>query len=358
MKILDKYIIKKFLGTFFFTIVLIISLAIVIDITEKLDDFLEGDITLYQIIFTYYLNFIPYYINLFMFLFVFISVVFFTSKMAMNSEIISILGNGISFNRMMFPYFISAFILALLSYGLTNFVIPPANKERIDFENKYIWGTYYTGERNIHRQISPGVYMYMESFNINTNVGNKFALEYFEGTELKSKLIARRVKWDSTKTKWTAKNYFIREIGKNRDIIKKGKSLDTSLNISPIDFQRRDTDKATMDYFQLNDFIDEITLRGESNVNSYLLEKYQRIAFPFSTFILTLIGVSLSSRKSKGGTGLNIGIGLVFSFTYIFLMRVTEQFTLKGGLPPMLAAWIPNILFLMIGIIFYRLAPK
>jgi len=358
MKILDLYIIKKFLGTFFFTIVLIISLAIVIDITEKLDDFLEGDITLYEILFVYYINFIPYYINLFMFLFVFISVVFFTSKMAMNSEIISILGNGISFNRMMFPYFISALILAALSYGLTNFVIPPANKTRIDFENKYVWGTYYTGERNIHRQISPGVYMYMESFNINTNIGNKFALEHFEGTKLKSKLIAKRIKWDSTKVKWTAQNYYIRKIGKHKDIIIKGKSLDTALNIQPIDFQRRDTDKATMDYYQLNNFIDEITLRGESNVNSYLLEKYQRVAFPFSTFILTLIGVSLSSRKSKGGTGLNIGIGLFFSFAYIFLMRVTEQFTLKGGLPPMLAAWTPNIIFLIIGIFFYRIAPK
>lgn len=358
MKIIDLYIIKKFLGTFFFTIVLIISLAIVIDITEKLDDFLEGDVTLYEILFVYYINFIPYYINLFMFLFVFISVVFFTSKMAMNSEIISILGNGISFNRMMFPYFISAFILALLSYGLTNFVIPPANKERINFENKYIWGTYYTGERNIHRQISPGVYMYMENFNINTNVGNKFALEHFEGTKLKSKLIAKRIRWDSTKLKWTAKNYYIRDIGEHKDKITKGKSIDTSLNIRPIDFQRRDTDKATMDYFQLNAFIDEITLRGESNVNSYLLEKYQRVAFPFSTFILTLIGVSLSSRKSKGGTGLNIGIGLIFSFTYIFLMRVTEQFTIKGGLPPMLAAWIPNILFLFVGVFLYRIAPK
>ncbi|NPA44750.1 MAG: LptF/LptG family permease, partial [Chlorobi bacterium] len=147
MKILDIYIIKKFLGTFFFTIILIISIAIVIDITEKLDDFLEKDISLYEILFVYYINFIPYYINLFMFLFVFISVVFFTSKMAMDSEIISILGNGISFNRMMFPYFISAFILALLSYGLTNFVIPPANKERLDFENKYIKGTFYTRER-------------------------------------------------------------------------------------------------------------------------------------------------------------------------------------------------------------------
>jgi len=358
MKIIDKYIIKKFLGTFFFAIVLIIGLAIVIDITEKLDDFIEEEVTIKQILFTYYVNFIPYYINLFMFLFVFISVVFFTSKMAMNSEIISILGSGISFNRMMYPYFISALVLALLSYGLSNFIIPPANKTRIDFENKYVFGTYYNSEKNIHKQISPGLFMYMESFNINTNVARKFTLERFEGTVLKSKLIAKRVKWDSTKVKWTIEDYYIRDIKKSKEIITKGKSLDTTLNIEPIDFQRRDTDKATMNYTQLNTFIDDITLRGESNVNSYLLEKHQRIAFPFSTFILTLIGVSLSSRKSKGGTGLNIGIGLLLSFTYIFLMRMTEQFSIKGGLPPMMAAWIPNLLFLAIGVFLYRLAPK
>jgi len=358
MKIIDKYIIKKFLGTFFFAIVLIISLAIVIDITEKLDDFMETSVTLNEILFTYYINFIPYYINLFMFLFVFISVVFFTSKMAMNSEIISILGSGISFNRMMYPYFISALVLAGVSYGLSNYIIPPSNKIRIDFENKYVFGTYYNSERNIHKQISPGVFMYMESYNSRTNVGNKFSIEYFEGTKLKSKLIAKRISWDSTKVKWNILNYYIRDIKENKDIITTGISIDSALNIEPIDFKRRDTDKATMDHSQLNSFIDEITLRGESNVNSYLLEKYQRIAFPFSTFILTLIGVSLSSRKSKGGTGLNIGIGLVFSFLYIFLMRVTEQFTIKGGLPPMLAAWIPNILFLMVGAFFYKLAPK
>jgi len=358
MKILDRYIIKKFLGTFIFSIILIISLAIVIDLTEKLDSFIEKQIPMNEILFKYYLNFIPYYTNLFLFLFVFISVVFFTSKMAGNSEIISIIGNGISFKRMMYPYFISALVLAIGSFFLSNFIIPPANRVRLDFENTYIKGIYYNSDRNMHKQISPGVFLYMESFNIATNYGNKFSLERFEGNELKSKLIAQRVKWDSTKSKWTAINYYIRNIGKNKEQILKGKEIDTALNISPIDFQRRDTEKSSMDFTELNTYIEEKRLRGETNINSYLLEKYQRTAFPFSTFILTLIGVSLASRKSKGGTGIKIGIGLLISFMYIFLMRITEQFSVKGGLPPFIAAWIPNFIFLIVSVFLYRIAPK
>ena len=358
MKILDRYIIKKFLGTFIFSIILIISLAVVIDLTEKLDSYIEKQIPINDIIFDHYLNFIPYYTNLFLFLFVFISVVFFTSKMAGNSEIISIIGNGISFNRMMYPYFISALVLAVGSFFLSNFVIPPANRVRLDFENTYINGTYYNSDRNIHKQLSPGVFMYMESFNASSNMGNKFSIEYFEGNELKSKFISQRVRWDSTKNKWTATNYYIRNINKNRNQIIKGKSIDTALNIAPIDFQRRDTEKSTMDFSELNTYIGEKRLRGETNINTYLLEKYQRTAFPFSTFILTLIGVSLASRKSKGGTGFKIGIGLLISFLYIFMMRITEQFSIKGGLPPFVAAWIPNMIFLVVGVILYRLAPK
>ncbi|MCF6365923.1 MAG: LptF/LptG family permease [Bacteroidales bacterium] len=358
MKIIDRYIIRKFLGTFVFSIILIISLAIVIDLTEKLDSFIEKQIPIKNIIFDHYMNFIPYYTNLFLFLFVFISVVFFTSKMAGNSEIISIIGSGISFKRMMYPYFVSALVLAVASFVLSNFVIPPANRVRLDFENTYINGTYYNSERNMHKQVSPGVFLYMESFNTSTNIGNKFSIEHFEGNELKSKLIAQRVKWDSTKNKWTAINYYIRDIGKNKEKITKGNEIDTALNISPIDFKRRDTEKSTMDFFELNTYIEEKRLRGESNINTYLLEKYQRTAFPFSTFILTLIGVSLASRKSKGGTGIKVGIGLLISFMYIFLMRITEQFSVKGGLPPFVAAWIPNFIFLIISVFLYRVAPK
>lgn len=358
LKLLDRYIIKKFLGTFIFSIILIISLAIVIDLSEKLDSFIEKQIPLHEIIFTYYFNFIPYYTNLFLFLFVFISVVFFTSKMADKSEIIAILGSGISFHRMMYPYFISAFILALASFFLSNFIIPPANQERIDFENTYINGAYYNSDRNIHKQISPGVFLYMESFNTLTNTGNKFSIEKFKGNELQSKLMSKKGVWDSTINKWTVYNYYIRKIKPNRDIIIKGKKIDTALNISPIDFQRRDTEKSTMDYFELNKYIAEKKLRGETNVNTYIIEKQQRTAFPFSTFILTLIGVSLASRKTKGGTGLKLGIGVLISFIYIFLMQIAAQFSIKGGFSPILAAWTPNILFTIVAIFLYRIAPK
>ncbi len=357
-KILDRYIIKKFLGTFIFSIILIISLAIVIDLSEKLDSFIEKQIPLQEIIFRYYFNFIPYYTNLFLFLFVFISVVFFTSKMADKSEIIAILGSGISFQRMMYPYFISALILAITSFFLSNFVIPPANRERLNFENTYINGTYYNSDRNIHRQISPGVFLYMESFNTLTNTGNKFSIEKFKDNKLQSKLISKKAVWDSTINKWTVYNYYIRTIKKNREIITSGTKTDTFLNISPIDFQRRDTEKSTMDYFELNKYIAEKKLRGETNINTYIIEKQQRTAFPFSTFILTLIGVSLASRKTKGGTGLKLGIGILISFLYIFLMQIAAQFSIKGGLSPILAAWVPNILFTIVAVFLYRIAPK
>ena len=358
MKIIDRYIIKKFLGTFIFSIILIISLAIIIDLSEKIDAFIEKQVPLSEIILDYYINFIPYYTNLFLFLFVFISVVFFTSKMAVNSEIIAIIGNGISYNRLMYPYFVSALILALASFFLSNFVIPPANRIRLDFENIYINGTYYNSERNIHRQISPGVFIYLESFNTITNAGNKFSIEKFDGNELVSKLISRRVKWDSTIHKWSVSDYYIRDIQKNSQKIISGAKLDTSINITPADFQRRETEKTTMDFSELNAYIKEIKLRGETKLNTYLLEKYQRTAFPFSTFILTLIGVSLASRKSKGGTGVKMGLGFLISFVYIFFMQIAAQFSIKGGLSPFIAAWIPNFIFAIIAFFLYKIAPK
>ena len=358
LSILDRYIIRKFLSTFIFSIILIIALAIIIDISEKIDSFIEKQVPVREIIFDHYINFIPYYTNLFLFLFVFISVVFFTSKMAGNSEIIAIIGSGISFNRMMYPYFLSAFILALASFALSNFIIPPANRIRLDFENTYINGTYYNSDRNIHKQISPGVFIYMENFNTMSNSGHKFSIEKFNGNDLVSKLISRRVKWDSTIGKWSVFDYYIRDIYENKEVVSSGKKIDTLLNITPKDFQRRDTEKSTMDYMELNSFIEDIKLRGETNINTYLLEKYQRTAFPFSTFILTLIGVSLASRKSKGGTGFKMGLGFLLSFIYIFFMQLAAQFSIKGGLSPLMAAWIPNLLFAVIAFFLYRIAPK
>jgi lipopolysaccharide export system permease protein len=278
--------------------------------------------------------------------------------MAVKSEIIAIIGSGISFRRLMYPYFISAFVLATLSYFLSNFIIPPANKVRLEFENTYINGTYYNNDRNIHKQVSPGVYIYLESFNTVTNTANKFSIEKFKGTNLESKLISKRAVWDSINRKWTIYDYNIRIVTSLGQSLKFGKKIDSALNITPEDFKRRDTEKSTLDLKQLNRLITDIKLRGDSNLNTYLLEKHQRTAFPFSTFILTLIGVSLSSRKSKGGTGLKLGIGLALSFVYIFFMQIAAQFSIKGGLSPALAAWIPNMIFFIIALFLYRIAPK
>jgi lipopolysaccharide export system permease protein len=358
MKILDRYIIKKFLGTFIFAIVLIIGIAVLFDLTEKMDDFIEKKAPIKAIIFEYYLNFIPFYVNLFMFLFIFIAVIFFTSKMAGNSEIIAIISSGVSFNRLMYPYFLSALILGIFSFFLTNFIIPPANKVRLNFENIYINGTYYNEERNIHRQIEPGTFIFMESFNTINNTGYKFSIEKFQNKELKYKMMSDFIRWDSAKGTWNINIYQVRKINGLHETLYHGRSLDTSLAISPNDFKRRDTDKATMNFLQLNQFIKEQTMRGETNISSYLIEKHQRLAFPFSAFILTLIGVSISSRKTRGGVGVHIGIGLILSLSYLLFMQVSQQFSIKGNLSPALSAWIPNIIFTFIGAYLYKTAPK
>lgn len=358
MKLIDSYIIKKFLTTFIFSIILIISLAIVIDLTEKIEDFIEKAAPLRAIIVDYYFNFIPFYTNLFMFLFVFIAVVFFTSKMAAHSEIIAILSTGVSFRRMMFPYFISALILAIGSFFLSNFIIPHSNKVRLKFEDTYVNGTYYNREVNIHKQLEPGVFIYLENYRVKNNMGSKFSIEKYEGKKLVSKLISRSMQWDTATKKWRVYNYFIRDIVGEKETIRSGKRLDTALTLKPEDFVRRDTDKAKMDYNQLKSFIAEKKLRGETNTAVYMLEEHQRIAFPFSTFILTLMGVALSARKVKGGAGVNVGIGLILSFTYLFFMQMSAQFSIKGNLSPILSAWIPNILFAIIAFYLYKKAPK
>ncbi|RPH30751.1 MAG: YjgP/YjgQ family permease [Bacteroidales bacterium] len=359
LKTIDLYIIRKFIGTYFFAILLIVGIAVIFDISEKLDDFMEKKPTLGAIIFDYYLNFIPYFANLFSSLFTFIAVIFFTSKMAYDTEIIAILSSGVSFRRLMYPYFVSASIIAILSFLLTSFIIPPANKVRLDFENTYIRRPYRYSDRNIHKQVRPGVFVYMESYNAFSQTAYKFSVEHFVDNRLQSKLMSNYARWDSTKNKWTAQDYYIRNYNAEGQEIISGSQIDTSVFITPKDFSHRaDLLIETMNLFQLNDFIDQQRLQGADNVNVFLIEKYSRLAFPFSTFILTLIGVSLSSRKVRGGIGLHIGMGLGISFTYILFMRFTTMFAVGGLLTPGIAVWIPNIIYTFIAIGLYRLAPK
>ncbi|MCX6256727.1 MAG: LptF/LptG family permease [Bacteroidia bacterium] len=358
MKIIDWYIIRKFLGTFFFAILLIIVVSVVFDITEKMDDFIEKKPTLFEIIFNYYMNFIPYFTNLFSSLILFIAVIYFTSKMASNSEIIAILCSGVSFNRLMRPYLISAILLALFSYTLGNFIIPPANKVRLQFEEKYLKNPFKNYDRNIHRQVKPGIFIYMESYNVTNQVGYKFSMEQFRDGTLVSKMLSDYVKWDEKKKKWAVSNYYIRTVDGLDEHIKQGPLIDTLIALTPDDFNKRENIVETMNFMELNSFISEQRMRGASNIDIYLIEKYKRFSFPFSTFILTLIGVSLASRKVKGGIGLHIGAGIMISFAYILFMQISSQFAIGGSLNPMLAVWLPNIIFSLIAVALYYFTPK
>jgi lipopolysaccharide export system permease protein len=359
LKIIDFYIIKKFLGTFFFSILIILSIAVVFDFSEKIDDFIENGAPFNEVIFDYYLNFIPYFAVLFSSLFTFISVIFFTSKMAYNTEIIAILSNGVSFRRLLFPYMLSATIIALFAFYLSNFVIPDANKVKLDFEEKYIHSRPVSFNRkNIHRQIQPGIFIYMESYSNISQTGYNFSMEKFEEGELVSKLLADQIYWDSTKNTWTIRRYYIRDINGLRETVTEGTRADTTINMHPDDFARRLNVVESMSLGELNEFIKISKMQGEVNVIAYQIEKYKRIAYPFSTFILTLIGVAVSSRKVRGGIGVQLGTGLVVSFSYILFMQFSSQFSIGGSIPPLLAVWIPNILFAFIAIVLYKMAPK
>jgi lipopolysaccharide export system permease protein len=359
IKVIDFYITRKFLGTFVFALILIMGISIIFDFSEKIDDFLENEAPARAIIFDYYLNFIPYFATLFSPLFAFITVIYFTSKMAYNMELIAILCSGVSFRRLMLPYFISSFVIAIFTFFLTNFVIPHSNLERIEFEEKYYKARARYSSRDFHRQVFPNVYVYMESYQTISQVGRNFSLERFsDDGQLESKLVANYVKWDSTINKWSARFYYIRDIVDGKEEIRTGRRIDTALSITPDDFSRRANFVVTMNYKELNDYIDLLRLQGSDELRLLLNEKHKRYANPFSVFILTLIGVSISSRKASGGIGAQIGVGIGLSFTYIFFMQFATQFSLKANLEPMLALWIPNIIYLIIAGFLYRLAPK
>jgi lipopolysaccharide export system permease protein len=358
--LIDTYIIRKFLGTFFFCLALILTIAVVFDFAEKIDNFMEKEAPVRAIIFDYYMNFIPYFAMLFAPLFVFISVIFFTSKMAISTEIIAILNSGMSFRRMMWPYFISSFVIALFTFLLTNFVIPKANLQRIDFEDKY----YRSSNRrvtveNIHRQVFKNIYIYMGSFNPISLRGQNFTIEKFSDSgRLVSKLSSSSVAYDTAKNKWKAMNYYLREIKGNEEVITRGKTIDTALTIKPSDFSRDPGFVGTMTYRELDDYIKQLQLQGSDELKLFLIEKHRRYASPFAVFILTLIGVSLSSRKVRGGIGMNIGMGLLLSFSYILFLQFASQFSLKGNLGPMIAMWIPNLIYTVIAMVLYKMAPK
>lgn len=360
MKKLDLYILKKFLGTFFFAILLIISISVVFDVTEKIDNFFDHGAPLKAIIFDYYKNFVPYFANLFTPLFVFIAVIFFTSKMAYQTEIIAILSSGVSFRRMMLPYFLGAAIIGVFSFLLGGYVIPPANKTRIQFENVYVKNRKEKGLQKIHMQIEPGVFVYMDKYRAYSGNGDHFSMEKYDDKELVSKISSRYAKYDTATGKWELKQYVLREfINGVEHTISSGAKIDTLIpNVTPKDFKEERKYFEMMTNTELNTYIEEQQARGVGNLEEFLIEKYKRVASPFSAFILTLIGVSLASRKVRGGMGLHIGVGIALSFSYILFMTISTTFAVNGNMNPLLAVWIPNIVFTGIGIYLYMRAPK
>lgn len=360
MKKIDLYISKRFLVTFFVALLLIIGIVIIFDISEKIDDFSGKHVPLHEIIFDYYINFVPYFINMFSSLFVFITVIFFTSRMAANSEIIAILSGGVSYHRMMVPYIATSVLIALLSLGLNLYVIPQANAKRVEFEVKYIRHSHVKDKRReIHYQIAPGQYVYVDNFSAWNNTAYRFTLEDIDGGRLKRKLTADSAVWDSTFGGWHLRNWFIREYSEGlEDRVTSGEKKDTVIALTVTDFYENNRTVEKLSGRQLNQLIDKQKMRGDANVMYAEIEKHTRTSMPFSCIILTIMGVSLSSRKRRGGTGWNLAIGIGLAFSYILFQRFSQMFVFTGALPAWLALWIPNVLYTIIAAVLYDRARR
>ena len=361
IKILDWYIIKKFIGTYFFSILLIISIAIVFDINENLEKFAQYHPPLKAIVFDYYANFVPYYTNLFSPLFVFIAVIFFTSKLAGNSEIISMLAAGVSFKRLMRPYMISCVIISLVTFYLGAYVIPHGTVIRQNFETIYKNKKRNTAAENVQLQVGKGVIAYIQHYDNNIKRGYGFCLDKLEDKKLVSHLTATEVQYDTisdTKYNWKVYNWKIRTLKGLKEHIVSGMEKDTVIHMEPTDLVYAKGQQETLTSPQLKEYIEKQKERGSGNVVQYEVEYHKRIASSLASFILTTIGLSLSARKRKGGMGMYLGMGLALSFGYIMLQTISATFAIKGGLPAMLAAWIPNLIFIIVAYFCYKNAPN
>ena len=351
LKRLDKYIVAKFIGTYIFSIILIISISIVFDVNENLHKFSTYNAPLKAIVFDYYANFVPYFANLFSPLFVFIAVIFFTSKLAGNSEIIAMLAAGTSFKRLLRPYMISAAIIAAVNFYLGGWVIPKGNMVKMEFESKYKNNKINTSASNVQLMVSPGVIAYLQQYDDQTRTGYGFSLDKFENKKLVSHMTASVIRYDSisdSRYHWKAQSYKIRTLKGLREEIESGAVIDTLIQMEPMDLVFSDGQQETLTLTDLRNYISKQVERGSVNVAQYEVEYHKRIASSFASFILTIIGVSLSSRKRKGGMGMYLGIGLALSFSYILLQTICATFAVNADTPAMLAAWIPNILYSII----------
>ena len=358
---LDRYIIRKFIGTFVFSILLIIAIVIVFDFNERIDKFTSSHAPWQKILFTYYLNFIPYFANLLSPLFVFISVIFFTSKLADNSEIIAMRSNGMSFNRLLKPYMLSAGLIAIVSFFLGAYIIPHSNVTRLNFESKYIKKQQISVVENVQLQVDTGVVAFISTYNNDTKSGLNFSLDKFVNKKLVSHMTALRIQYDTlsdVRYKWKIYNYRIRKLRGMHEVITSGSEMDSIISMEPSDLLYTRNQQETMTMPELRDYIDKQHLRGSTNVSLFEVEYHKRIASVFAAFILTLIGVTLSCEKRKGGMGLSLGLGLALSFSYIMFQTISSTFAVNAGWPPMISVWIPNIIFMIIAFVLYRRTPQ
>lgn len=355
--ILDIFILRKFLGTFFLSTILFLAIIAMFDVTEKLDAFLTAPLN--ETIFDYFLSFLPYFGLQLAPLFVFISVIFFTTKLASNSEIIAILSSGVSFHRLLRPYMIGAAIIAALTFVAENYLVPPTNQKRNDYTNTYVRNKKVEHNTNIQLKISPDVVAYFGRFEDRNKTGFRFSLYEFEGKRLVSRTTAQTARYDTTRMyHWILSDYMTRSFDGMDETIVHGQQLDTIIPFEPRDFMISANDEETLTTPQLTEYIEKQKMRGVANIQAFEIEKERRYASVAAAFILTLIGMSLSSRKVKGGMGLNIGIGLALSFSYILFSTVTSSFAISGLTTPFIAMEIPNALYLLIGIILYYKASK
>lgn len=359
-KILDRYILGKFLSTYFFAIAMIIVIVVIFDYVEKIDDFTELKAPFKAIIFDYYFNFIPFFINQFSGLFTFIAVIFFTSKMAYQTEIVAMLSGGMSFRRLMWPYFLGALIISSLSLTLNMWIIPVSQRKCVAFELQYLKSKHNAQfDRHIYRQIESGVFAYIRGYTEANQQASFFALEHYDGGTMNRSLEASEVSFDPTSKRWTAPRYTIREFDSiGNETYTQYRNLDTLINLEVTELGRVNDLIQTMNITELNIFLDQQRKKGSDAISLIEVAKHARVAYPLSAFILTLIGVSLSSRKVRGGTGLHIGIGIGLCFSYILFSRFFEEFAKSGTLPPGLAVWFPNIIYAFVAIYLYQKAPK
>lgn len=358
LKILDRYLIKNFLITYFFVAFVIVLIICMIDYTEKVDDFLEKKAPINEILVDYYLNLIPYWINYISPLMVFIATVFFTSRIAARTEIVAMLSSGISFGRILFPYLIGAVVLGAVTFVQVGWILPKANKIRNTFEKTYVKSEYTFSGRNVHITIAPDVYAYLESYNTATKTGNKFTMETIKGNKLLQKLSADKIVWQDKKKKWTLQNIQVRKIDNLKETLSYPKDMDTTINLFPKDFESNYNLYETFTLPELNTYIELLRSRGADGLEVYLIEKYVRFTQPFAILILTSIGVIVSARKSRRGVGWQIALGFMLAFIYILFFLLSKGVAEAGTVSTLFAVWLPNIVFSFIGLLLYKTLPR